>query len=335
MSVSEAAWPLNGPDRCASAIGRTLSRAGHGPHRASKVHLFTVERLVLDGVAYSRTFAVRCQRVWWVCGACVADKTILIVDYDSVFRSSLVDILNEAGYKAYGASDGSHAISVATSLGTNDVDLLVLEMAQPDMTGVELIHILASEQKTTIKVIASSSLFSQADVNSQTAFRSNAGVRKEATATPAVAAKWLLTIGSLLGELAAAAPTPSRVVILLADDDPDVRHFVKIILNREGYQVLEAADGESALALARKMAGAVDLLVTDVQMPGMGGRALAEAIRQEDAHIPVIYISGYVEEPDSDVKEPEKGFAFIAKPFRPKDLLNAVSLMLKQVKRAE
>jgi CheY-like chemotaxis protein len=107
---------------------------------------------------------------------------------------------------------------------------------------------------------------------------------------------------------------------------------VKVILNREGYQVLEAADGESALALARKMAGAFDLVVTDIQTPGIDGRALGEAIRQEATHIPVIYISGHVEDPD--LNKPEKGFAFVAKPFLPKALLNTVSLMLKQAKQA-
>jgi CheY-like chemotaxis protein len=128
----------------------------------------------------------------------MANKTILAVDYDSVFRASLVDILNEAGYKAYGAPDASRAISIAGSLGTTDIDLLVLEMAQLDMTGVELIHTIACQQKTIIKVIASSSLFSQADMDIQTSFRSHAGVRKEATSMPAIATKWLLTIGSLL-----------------------------------------------------------------------------------------------------------------------------------------
>jgi CheY-like chemotaxis protein len=114
----------------------------------------------------------------------------------------------------------------------------------------------------------------------------------------------------------------------VVDDDPGVRQFVKIILNREGHQVLEAADGESVLALARKMAGAFDLVVTDIQMPGIDGRALGKAIRQEYAEIPVIYISGYVE--DSDLNKPEQGFAFITKPFLPKALLKAVSLMLKR-----
>ena len=107
---------------------------------------------------------------------------------------------------------------------------------------------------------------------------------------------------------------------------------MKVILNREGYQVLEVGDGESALALARKMAGAFDLVVTDIQMPGMDGRALGKAIRQQATNIPVIYLSGQVD--NADLNKPEEGFAFIAKPFLPNTLLKVVSLMLDQADQA-
>jgi hypothetical protein len=147
-----------------------------------------------------------------------------------VFRSDLVDILNEAGYQAYGASGGSHAISI------------------------ELIHSIACQQKdghqsNSIKLTLLSGGHGHPNL-----FRSHVGVRKEATAMPAIAAKWLLTTGSLLGELADSSPAHCLTVILGADDDPTVRQFVKIILNREGYRVLEATD-----AIARKMAGLLTL----------------------------------------------------------------------------
>jgi len=171
----------------------------------------------------------------------MAVKTILVVDCDDVFRVSLVDVLNDAEYKAFGAPEGSHAITIGITWNKWDRSL-VLEMAQLDMTGVELIHALASQQRTMIRVIASSSLFSQADMDIQLSFRSNAGIRKAATAMPAVASKWLLITRSLLGELAEPVLAPSSSNILVADDDPNVRHFLKVILNREGYQVLEAAD---------------------------------------------------------------------------------------------
>jgi CheY-like chemotaxis protein len=262
----------------------------------------------------------------------MADKTILVVDYDPVFRASLIDIFNGAGYKAYGASDGRSAIGIAESLGSAEVDLMILEMNLPDMTGVALIDAISVQQKTIVKVIAASSLFSQAEMDNQRSFHADAEIRKEAST--ALASKWLLTARSLLGELADPARALSSYFILVVDDDGLVRHFVKVILNGAGYQVLEAADGESALVLARRLAGAVDLVVTDVEMPGMGGRAFGKAIRQERAHVPVLYMSGLVKDPDlADLNQPEQGLAFIAKPFLPKALLEIVSLMLNQAKR--
>jgi CheY-like chemotaxis protein len=256
-----------------------------------------------------------------------SDKTILVVDYDPVFRESLVDILNRAGYKASGAPNGASAIKAAGSLATNrkEIDLLIVEMAQLDMSSGALINAIAVEQKTAIKVIATSSLFTQADLDTQTAFRSDAAIRKEAAS--ANASKWLLVARSLLGELADPAPAPSNCVILLADDDPSVRHLVRMLLSREGYQVLETADGESALALARKVA-AVDLVVTDIEMPKMDGRALGKAIRADSAKVPIIYMSG-MEDPDLiHLNRTDDGVAFVAKPFVPKTLLDAVSAFL-------
>jgi CheY-like chemotaxis protein len=257
-------------------------------------------------------------------GTFMAGQTILIVDDDPTFRTSLADILNRAGYSAHGAADGRSAISLAGNI-RRDVDLLVVEMALPDMSGVTLIEAIAEKQKTNIKVIASSSIFSQADLETQTAFHSDAGIRKDPSGTPAIAARWLSKVRSLLGELAEATPAPRHEVVLLFDDNNDIRHFVKTILN-EGYQVLEAANGNSALALAQKLGGAVDILITDIEMPGMDGCALGKAIREEYSAVPIIYISGFTEK--EHLHDPAHGFAFIGKPFQPKVLLEGVSRML-------
>lgn len=208
-------------------------------------------------------------------------------------------------------------------------------MALPDISGDALIDSIAGAQKTRIKVIASSSVFLKGDAV-RDSFQSDAGITKEGFGVPAIAAKWLLTVRGLLGELADAAPVPLSSVILLADDDASVRHFVKTLLNREGYQVLEASDGHSALALARKIGGSVDLLVTDVEMPGMDGRELGKAIRAAYSTVPVIYISGFTEDPKvQDLHDPEHGFAFVGKPFQPNVLLETVAGMLNREKSAQ
>ncbi len=258
-------------------------------------------------------------------------KTILVVDTDPVFRTSLTDILNRAGYNAHAAADNRSAISVAKSLGT-EIDLLVVNMALPDVKGDVLIKTIAINQKKIIKVIASSSVFSEFDLASRDTFEHDAGITKESgDAAPANAAKWLLTVRGLLGEQAGSASEPSLCIILLVDDNHAVRRLTKDILHRVGYQVLEADDADSALALARKIGGNVDLLVTDVEMPRMDGRALGKAIREAYSTVPVIYISGFTDGGNvKDLNDPEQGFAFVGKPFQPGVLLETVSRMLKQ-----
>jgi hypothetical protein len=90
-------------------------------------------------------------------------------------------------------------------------DVLLSPLPVSPRCCVELIHAIAYRQKMIIKIIASSSLFSQADMNVQSSFRSQAGIRKEATGMPAVASKWLLITQSLLGEFADPVAVPEGV----------------------------------------------------------------------------------------------------------------------------
>src|SRR6201999_1522191 len=81
--------------------------------------------------------------------------------------------------------------------------------------------------------------------------------------------------------------------VLVAEDDPSVRALVKSVLQRSGYRVLAAADGQSALELARKEQGRIDLLLSDVIMPRMNGRALRDALSGLYPGLRVLFMSGY------------------------------------------
>lgn len=83
--------------------------------------------------------------------------------------------------------------------------------------------------------------------------------------------------------------------VLLVDDEPGVRAFAARALRRSGYRVLEAGDGEAALALLRSEPGPVDLLVTDVVMPGMDGHTLMRLLGESMSDLAVIFMSGYAE----------------------------------------
>src|SRR5262245_11958343 len=82
--------------------------------------------------------------------------------------------------------------------------------------------------------------------------------------------------------------------VLLVDDDKAVRGLVRRALREEGYQILEAGDGMEALESARMHTGPIDLLLTDVIMPGLNGFSLATQLVQIRPNVAVLYMSGYI-----------------------------------------
>ena len=123
-----------------------------------------------------------------------------------------------------------------------------------------------------------------------------------------------------------AAPAPAATV-LLVEDEPAVRSATRRMLERRGYTVREAANGRLAMAEWRRAGGEVDLLVTDVRMPEMGGLELVTRLRAERPALPVVFMTGYV---DGGVPE-SLGLAgeVVEKPFVADVLLAAVGRVLE------
>jgi len=119
--------------------------------------------------------------------------------------------------------------------------------------------------------------------------------------------------------------------ILLVEDEAPVRSITRQLLQRNGYTVLEAADGQTALALVdgAQHGTHVDLLLTDVIMPGMSGRALAAELMTRRPALRVLFMSGYTD--DAIVRHGmlEPGLAYLEKPFRPPTLLRKVREVLQ------
>ncbi len=115
------------------------------------------------------------------------------------------------------------------------------------------------------------------------------------------------------------APTET---ILLVDDEADVRSVVEQVLRHGGYTVLSAASGAQAIEIVANYAGSVDLLLTDVLMPGMSGRELYELLASRYSGLRVLYISGYADEAFG--RNPGTAAAFLAKPFRLETLTTKV-----------
>ncbi len=115
---------------------------------------------------------------------------------------------------------------------------------------------------------------------------------------------------------------------LLVEDEESVRDVLHQMLAANGYRVLVARDGKEALQIADAHADAIDLLVTDVIMPGMTGRAVVERIAPKHPEMKVLYISGYTDEAISRHGAISPGAAFLSKPFGAAEFLLKIRQLL-------
>jgi len=112
--------------------------------------------------------------------------------------------------------------------------------------------------------------------------------------------------------------------ILFVEDEDAVRGIAARLLRQRGYEVIEAADGEEALILAEENAGRIDMLISDVIMPGLDGPSLLKKARPYLGDAPVMFISGYAESDFSDLLQDEVGVSFLPKPLDIKTLAERV-----------
>lgn len=119
-------------------------------------------------------------------------------------------------------------------------------------------------------------------------------------------------------------------IILLVEDDLSVRQLVKMVLEREGYSVLEAATGKEAIKVWEQYHEHIDLLFTDYVMPdGMSGRQLAEHLLKEKPDLRMIFSSGYSAEIAGAGFRFREGVNFIGKPFEIETLIDTVKRCLE------
>jgi two-component system, cell cycle sensor histidine kinase and response regulator CckA len=116
--------------------------------------------------------------------------------------------------------------------------------------------------------------------------------------------------------------------VLLVEDQPEVRAVILNTLTRQGYKVLEAANAVEALLALENHVGAVQLLLTDVVLPGLSGRDLAKRLLIGRPDLRVLYISGYTDDTIAHHGVLEAGMSFLQKPFKPTELLVKVRNLL-------
>jgi len=117
--------------------------------------------------------------------------------------------------------------------------------------------------------------------------------------------------------------------ILVVDDDEHVRAVARDVLRENGYRVLEARTGEEAEEIAARHAGSIDLLVTDVIMPGMTGADLMERLRRTRPALRALFISGYAQRAITDHGVLDASATLLEKPFTSDQLLTLVRSTLE------
>ena len=135
-----------------------------------------------------------------------------------------------------------------------------------------------------------------------------------------------------MGETAAQIATPvtaqkvepGHETILLVEDEANLRYLARQYLEKQGYRVIEAADGAVAMQIAVAHEGVIHLLLTDVIMPGMNGRELAQRISEIRPNVKILYMSGYTENVIGHNGMLDAGVRLLQKPFNLRDLKSKV-----------
>ena len=130
-------------------------------------------------------------------------------------------------------------------------------------------------------------------------------------------------------------PAAGSQTVLLVEDEAGVRRLVRMILEQSGRTVIDTGDAHEALDLARRHPGAIDLLITDMVMPGLSGRDVAARIRAYSPDTRVLYMSGYTGDAMIHRGLLRPGAVFLVKPFTADELLDKVRTILERPAREE
>jgi DNA-binding NtrC family response regulator len=239
-------------------------------------------------------------------------RSALVVETEPPVRSLVISILSQVGFQVAEASDAWHALSLVES--GNCFDLLVSEAQPGGLDGRALAESFKSACPSGRIILTSG----DSDVDSAATVGGGGPLM-------------FLSRRNLADRLTEAVkdmgvPNPGGVV-LLADDEPVVRHFVEVLLTRAGYTVITAADGQEALDLSRACTGRIDLLLSDIVMPRMNGADLAENISRERPATRILLMSGNCY---GVLPEHLRVNNFLLKPFASKDLMEKVHEVLER-----
>jgi len=236
----------------------------------------------------------------------------LVVDREPRIRADLASALARIGFCVTETDDGRHALAIVETKPC--LDLLVIE-TQPGKVDGRTVAESYLASCPSGRVIMTSLADDVGTINC------------ESDGT------WVFlqrnrVSDSLLDALRAVGLAHASRVILLVEDEPAVRRFLQMALTQAGHRVLQAANGMEALEISRSYEGAIDLLISDIEMPRVTGPQLARHIKAQRPQIQILLMTGCLPEPF--VGYPQD-WHILEKPFRPTALLGKINGMLQSL----
>jgi CheY-like chemotaxis protein len=239
-------------------------------------------------------------------------ETVLVVEDQAEVRKYAADALKTYGYNVIQAENEGAALLLCER---EPIDLVLTDVVMPNVSGRELAEHLV-QHRPGMKVLFMSGYTDDA-IENHGVLRKGAGFIQKPFSPGQLADK--------VRETLAAQAHVAR--ILVADDEPGVRSFLRLVLEGGGYEVIEAANGREALKAAR--AGQVDVVITDLVMPEQEGIETIQALRKDDAGIGIIAISGAFGGEYLKVAHRMGAESVLKKPVSPAVLLAKVAEVLK------
>jgi PAS domain S-box-containing protein len=246
--------------------------------------------------------------------AYAGDESILIVEDQSEVRQYAALALRKLGYRVVSAAGPAEALEACELAGTR-IDLLITDVVMPEVSGPDLARRLVAICPG-LRILYMSG--HGGEMINQLGVEPDAVFLQKPFRPLDLAAK----VREVLRE------PRRRRRILIADDEPGVRKFLRIVLETEGYEVVEAADGAQAMKEARR--SSFDLILTDLVMPDQEGIETIRALRKEKPSIRIIAISGKFDKPYLRMAETLGADAVMPKPISPQALLARVGELLSR-----
>ncbi len=239
----------------------------------------------------------------------IGSGTILVAEDDDSIRGLIQSVLTEKGYTVLSARDPREAIRIQQQ-HSGPIDLLLTDMVMPDMSGRELAECLAPA-RPQMKVLYVSG------------YTEDAMVHQGVLAPGTTLLMKPFSPQALLREVhRVLKPAGNAVAILIVEDHPNLRELTRATLEEAGYRILEACDAQQAMEHLAE--GNIDLVITDLNLPGQSGRELVKAVKTLYPAVKLIIVSGAFESVQTTLAQQIGINAILPKPVDPETLLETV-----------